>query len=186
MDCNTATQEKQDKYRYTSDYDGLAIYLRDEAGYLIMPEAILKSVGALGARLMGAIMDERRPSQPEFFKPVEAIAEMSFLGIPATRKLLTRLSESGWLDYKGRERPSLKRRCRRTATWVVTTKAWKARRPWYPWPKWLGEKPVCPYFSGLPCHLWSDSRSMVSNRARRRGLRFIGGPRVYDNYGTKR
>lgn len=139
MDCNTENEKKQEVF--TSDQNGLATGLRDEAGYLIMPEAILESVGALGARLMGAIMDDRRPSQPEIFKPVEQIAGMAFLSVPTTRKLLNKSWDSGWLHYAGRQRPSPKRQCRRTATWVVTEKAWKARRPWHPWPKWMGRKP---------------------------------------------
>jgi hypothetical protein len=129
------------RYVYASDRESnLATEIRDEAGYIIMPQAILMSVGPYGARLMGAMMHERRPSQPDDFRDVDKIAADSFLPVATTRKLLNRLATAGWLEYLGRLPPHEKARCRRTATWRITKQAWKNRRPWFPWPKWLAEK----------------------------------------------
>jgi hypothetical protein len=135
MDCTT------NRYVYTSDRESnLATEMRDKAGYSIMPQAILKSVGPYGARLLGAMMNERRPSQPDDFREVEGIADDAFLPVPTARKLLDRLASGGWLQYLGR-RPSREGgRCRRSVTWWITKQSWTNRRPWFPWPKWLGDR----------------------------------------------
>jgi hypothetical protein len=124
---------------YASDREGLATNLRDKDGYIIMPEAVLKSVGPYGARLMGSLMQERRPSQPNDFREVERIATVAFLPVSTTRKLLKRLERAGWLKYIGRQPAREGAICRRTATWRITQKAWERRKPWFPWPKWLGQ-----------------------------------------------
>ena len=54
---------------------------------------------------MGALMQERRPSQPDEFRKIELIAPDAFLSVPTTRKLLDRLAFAGWLEYIGREPP---------------------------------------------------------------------------------
>ena len=135
MDCTTET------YIYASAREeNLATDLRDKQGYLVMPQAVLKSVGPYGARLMGALMEKRRPGQPDVFCAVEKIATDAFSSVPTTRKLLDRLAGNGWLEYVGRQPSREGVRCRRTATWRITPLSWQDRRPWFPWPKWLGEK----------------------------------------------
>ena len=57
MDCTT------DDFVYASDGEGLARNLRDTDGYLIMPEAILKSVGPFGGTADGGF-DAGAPAKP--------------------------------------------------------------------------------------------------------------------------
>jgi hypothetical protein len=124
----------------------IALSLRDRRGYFIMPLAALHTLGPLAARLLGSLLAATRPSTPDVFRPVEAIAADAFLPTPTTRKLLVRLWRDQFLEYRGRERPSERKRCRRPATWRVTKYAFEHRRPWLPWPKWLGEA----RYSNLP------------------------------------
>ena len=60
-----------------------------------MPRAILRELGPFAARLVGSLMDERRPSRPDDFREVERIAADACLSVWTARNLLRRLCHWG-------------------------------------------------------------------------------------------
>ena len=61
---NRTPPKAQIQYDFASDGDGLATKLRDCQGYIIMPKAILTTLGPYAARLVGSLLDERRRAGP--------------------------------------------------------------------------------------------------------------------------
>jgi hypothetical protein len=130
--------------QYASDGTGLATKLRDCQGYIIMPKAILTTLGPLAARLAGSLMAERRPTRADEYREVQQIAADACLSIWTARNLLRRLVSAGWLEHRGRQAMAVGRRCRRTVTYRITPKTWQNRRPWLPWPCFIKDYPQMP------------------------------------------
>ena len=141
------SQHGQEQMRTTESYQGPAFRtsdenlsaaeLRDLASYLTLPHKAMREVGP-AARLMGAFYELVDHKTGKTFASVKKIGEAAVLPVRTTHRYLDKLVAAGWVARVGRERSTNRRRLRRTITYGTTKKAWKHRKPYSVWPKWLG------------------------------------------------